>query len=1151
MNKKYNYLIEYIKNNKDKLFEECEIFNTLKFNNIQNVDYIYFFVASDKRIEHLIDSEQVKSINSFTTNDYEEVQTNYPINTGDVYIPVISSSELPNKIVFRNVNKFYALQIARLPSNYWKLNPAINNYNTLIKNSINKNDIFEFINIDNITEDIFNDSTDYLVNNVDLKDTVLINTHTGKISNQTSFTDITWVDLELQEHNKAVREVVAGGSIEYPTADVQSKIYANKSIQKIINVRNNGAFTNTYAYTANTIYKPYVFDISDMDWYSWMNFINNQYDNGVLVTEYGKNIKNLYNIYEQKYIDTFLYPKVVFGNIPYYQMPNMVQIDPLWKDIVNKIEYLNTKCKQIGNYWYTKDTLLRVCCEHVRCDLMKTSYPKGLIIREEGQEICGNCCELIGNYNDDNAFIEGMTDMKVEENINYKWRNNQDDKSAELSWKNIQSYIEAIDPLFVENTTYVNKFIKMYHEKDYFKLFKKYSHSEFNYKLFIQDIHNVVRSMIVSRDINNYKNKFREIVCKYINNDYIINQIFKITQDNNLVKYLQENSTNINELQNAYYQISDKNIKSLLLIAISTCKIIDIITEKCSTYFAYELKTKQQLRLTVITNFLKNIVKKSERFIKLLSVCIVVVQIKCEASGLNEYSFDFNDINWNILFKNDNEINDQTIKDSQRDIILNLHSFENNPNGYFMCLYLNTNNIYQYLSNNTVVTWIINFFKTVSPKLKITVSLNGKKLEYNNSVLKYQQKIINGYYKLLTDKNLPILVNTNNLIVNKVIDSITCPDILTRKFESNKSFQELCKSQFPTVDEYFIDKQQNNIIFNEDTKLKQYYYMDIIKDIDETFIKPLENSLFNNVPVTEEIMQEPSTYFNNKIDQWFENIKDVTKTSSEFTDYVNLINQYTIPNTCKQVYEKLRDLANEIEIGINNVESLIEPLRLIPVNDKPVDNYKQIYNNVNRINRNQNQQNIINTYINIFANLIQWYMICIFAEDVISMNNVQCINKYNIIRNTIDNFHNYIFVNNIPYTLLKHKYTNDRNLIKQFIQEFFYYNNIPIDILQIFFKDLRINTQLFISPDAYIDSNIKIKRYIKRAKNLTDYLQNQEIDLQDLDEEEQGNERPTRKVDNDNIDYLHLPEIDLEQLTQNELIGGEIDDFTIDDEAMY
>lgn len=1150
MNKKYNYLIEYIKNNKDKPFEECEIFNTLKFNNIQNVDYIYFFVASDKRKEYIIDSENIQSINSFTTNDYEEVQTNYPINTGDVYIPVISSSELPNKIVFRNVNKFYALQIARLPSNYWKLNPAINNYNILIKNSINKNDIFEYIDIDNITEDIFNDSTDYPVNNVDLKDTVLINTHTGKISNQTNFTDITWVDLELQEHNKAVREVVAGGSIEYPTANIQSKIYANKSIQKVINVRNNGAYTNTYAYTANTIYKPYVFDISNMDWYSWMNFINNQYDNGVLVSEYGKNIKNLYNIYEQKYIDTFLYPKVVFGNIPYYQMPNMVQIDPLWKDVINKIEYLSKNCKKIGKYWYTKDTLLRVCCEHVRCDLMKIPYPKGLIIREEGQEICGNCCELIGNYNDDNAFVEGMTDMKVEENINYKWRNNQDDISAEYSWKNIQSYIEAIDPSFVDNTTYVNKFIQMYHEKEYFKLFKKYSHTEFNYNSFIKDIQNVAINMVNLHDVRDYKNKFREIVCKYINNDYIINQIFKITQDNNLVKYLQKNSTNINELQKAYYKQSDKNIKSLLSIAISTCKIIDIITDKCSTYFRYELRTSV-FKPYVVTNFLKNIVNKSKRFIKLLSVCIVVIQIKCEASGLNEYSFDFNDINWNILFKKDNEYNELTVKDSQRDVILNLHSFENNPNGHFMCLYLNTNNIYQYLSNNTVVTWINNFFKVVSPKLKITVSLNGKKLEYNNPVFKYQQSAINGYYKVLSDNNLPILANTNNLIVNKVIESITCPDILTRKFDSNKSFQELCKSQFPTVKEYFIDKQQNNIIFNEDTKLIQYYYMDIIKDIDETFIKPLENSLFNNDPVTKEIMQEPSIWFDKRNSQWIENIKNVTKTSSEFTNYVNLINQYTIPNVCKQVYEKLRDLANEIEVGINNVESLIEKLILIPVNDKPNDNYIQTYNNINPVNRNPNQQNKIDAYVNIFAKLIQWYMICIFAENVTSMNNVKCINKYNIIHNTIDNFHNFIFVNNIPYTLLKHKYTTDDKLITQFIYEFFYYNNIPIDNLKIFFKDLRINTQLFISPDAYIDSNIKIKRYITRVNNLNDYLKNQEIDLQDLDEEEQGNERPKRRIDNDNIDYLHLPEIDLEQLTQNELIGGEIDDFTIDDEAMY
>ena len=1158
MNKKYNYLIEYLQNNINKSFEDCEIFDYQKFSIGQNVDYIYFFVISDQRKEYIIDSENIQSIDSFTTNEYEEIETNYPIYTGEqTYIPVISSSELPN-IVFRNVNKFYALRIAKLPIKYWKIDPAINNYNKLIKNTINNNDIFEYIEFENINENIFNDSIDYSMNNVDLKDTVLINTHTGKISNQTLFTDITWTDLELQEHNKAVREVIEGGSIEYPTAEQQNNnIISNESIQRIINSKNDNAYTNTYARTSHTIYNPYVFNISGLNWYSWMNFINNQYDNGVLITEYSKNIKNLYNIYASKYINTFIYPKIVFKDIPYYQIPNIVHEDPVWKNTENKIEYLYRNCRQIGNYWYTNDTLLQVCCEHVRCELMKTPYPKGLIIREEGQEICGNCCELIGNYNDDNAFVEGMNEINTEGSINYKWRDNQDIKSAEYSWNNLKSYIEAIDPTFINNITFVNRFIQIYHNHDYNKKYLKYGKSQFDYKAFNKSIIDTIIYMYNKKELINSKNIFRQAVSKYINNDFIIKKIREIRNDEQYIIYLQENNTNINVLQKLYKESNDTNIKNLLAIAITNCKVINIITEKCDKYFKYEIRTaqrnKRSVNLSVITNFFKNITKKSQRFIKLLSVIVVVIKIKCEASKLNEYSFDFNDINWNILFKKDNEYNELTVKDSQRDILFNLHSFENNPNGRFICMYLNTNNINEYISNSSIVTWINKFFNAISPNIKITISHKGKKISYNNSVFEKQQLLIDTYYDELSKNNFPLLANTNNIIVNNVVDIITCPDILTRKFNSKMSFQQLCKSDFPTADEYLIDKRNNNIIFNEDTKLMQFYYIDIIKDINDNFIKPLEDALFNNIPTNKDRLIDPSTYFNEKFNEWLIFIKTVTSSSANFTNYNNYLQNLIIPNECEQTYEQIRDFVNEVEVGINNLEKLIESLNLIIVNDKPNENYKQLYNNINPFNYNQNQRFYVDVKIQICRRLIQWYMICIFAENIMYINNIVGINKYIILRNSIDNFHNYIFTNKIPYTIIKYNCTNDEKLIDMFINEFFNYNNMfnNIDILQVFFKDLRINTQLFISPDNYIDSNVKTKRYIKRAGNLRDFIENQELDLQELDNEEQGNERPKRNVNNDNIDFLHLPEIELEVLTQNELIGGEIDDMYIDDEDMY
>ena len=1138
MNKKYNYLIDYLTSNINKKFDECTVFETLKFSLEQNVDYLYFFIANDEPIKYTIDPENPKAIEVFETSDYNEIETDYPIVT-DRFIPVISSFSLKNKsIIFRNVNHFYIAGIARVPLEYWRLNPAINNYQTLLKNSIKHTDIFTIYNIpDDIgsLKEVF--TTDISTVNGDLEPTILINTHTGKIANKSPFTDITWVDLDLVNHNEIVRATEYIGSIEYATAPPQkNNMLSSETIKKIINATIDGAYTNTYARTAHNIYNPYIYNFNSMSWYSWINFINNQYDNGVLVTEHIKNIRNVYTIYEQKYIDTYNYPKKLFKKIPYYQVPNIVREDPEWKNVPydRKIKYLNDNCKKIKYNWYTKDTLLYVCCEHTYCNLLKNPYPKGLIIRENGQEICKNCGEILGNYDDENAFIEGMTEITSEQSINYTWRDKQDEKVAKKSWDELSKLVEAVDPSFVNNTTFVNKFIQMYHNKNYVKTYSKYNKSQFNFDKF--DIS--MKQYIKNNGINNLNTAIPAIILQYINNDYIVKIINKEYPD--IANEVDKVKNNEKELLNIYNQQQDPNIKSLLSIAISTIKAIKIITKKYIQYIQYESQTARNqhrnFRLNIISNFFKNIFKKSNRFFKLLTVMLTIAKIK---STSNEYVFDFNAINWTTLFRHENEFNEMIAKDSQKYVVLNLYSFENNPEGRFIPLYLSTNNIEEYLSNISIVNWINKFFAIVSPDFKIRITLQEKKIEYNNSVFERQQELISQCYEQL--RNEPLINNVNGVIINKVINAITCPDILTRKFNSKKSFQQLCKSKFPTNDEYFKEKQKSNIIFNVNNKLIQYYYIDIVQWINKSFIQPLESILFDNENASNNILQEPS--IDNEL-QRIMNLKNIILVAKN--SYDELIQKINIPNECNKLYNGIRDLIGSIEVGINTMEKLYDNLQLILDETKPINNYTQQYDNINGHSIN----NKTNTFMQVSVRLIEWYMMCIFAEDIISINNVACINKYNILNNSINNFYNFIFVNNITYNLIKNKcYTTDE-LINQFVYEFFVYNNLSVDILREFFKNLRMNTQLFISPDHYIDSNIKTKRYIKRANNLKEYLNQQELDLEDLDTEERGSKRRV-KVDNDTTDFLHLPEVELEPLTQNELIGGEIDNFTIDDEDMY
>lgn len=84
MNQKYNYLQNYLNENVDKTLDSCSVFDVDKFDLEQNVDYIYFFIANCKPVVYDKDIEEVFQIKEFKTNDYEDIQTSYPVDRKSV-----------------------------------------------------------------------------------------------------------------------------------------------------------------------------------------------------------------------------------------------------------------------------------------------------------------------------------------------------------------------------------------------------------------------------------------------------------------------------------------------------------------------------------------------------------------------------------------------------------------------------------------------------------------------------------------------------------------------------------------------------------------------------------------------------------------------------------------------------------------------------------------------------------------------------------------------------------------------------------------------------------------------------------------------------------------------------------------------------------
>lgn len=1162
-NQKYDYLLNYLQKNYSKSLDECSVFDFHKFSLMQNVDYLYFFVANCERIKYDKDPDApAQIVTKIETNDYRDIVTQYPFVINQ-HIPVVTP-----KFELRNIDRFYALGLLKVPATYWKENPAYDNYAILLQNLRDHYQEFEQIvfseDFKNLSS-VFTDITYISTRNTDLESTVLINTHKGKVHPKAPvvFTSIAFVDLDLFDHFRAMQQVNQSYNIyAIPTAEPQeNNIKSGESIRNIITLKRNNAYANNYGRIAHNVYNPYVYNLNEMTWYDWINFINNQYDGGILATEYGKNLARTYNTYKMKYINTWNYPSMMFTMMPLTNMPKVVRDDPNWSTlatVVDKVKYLKDVGKQIKYNWYNKNTLAYICCEHTRCAMLKHTYPKGLIIRNDGQEICKNCGEVIGNYNDDNAFVEGMDAIDADATINYKWRQDQKEEEAKRSWDELSVLVNAVDPTFLSNIPLVNRFIQEYHNKDYYKRFAKYKTSPLKknkelFKSFLATIDKVTQDLVLEGNKNSNKiesshiaEEYFKAIVSHINNTNVVSAIEEQTQQN-----ITEISMNVKELIDYYNSTQNLLVKNLVIKAITTAQAVQTISRLCTKFFLYQYGTARRNDIpyfaAVVTNFTRNIFKKSKRFYNMMMVMYTIAKVKASANNIQEITFDFNDINWSAMFVH-TITEGYYIKDTQSKTVLNLSSF--NPDdklGDFYVLNLKVNTEDEYYSNISIVDWINNLFTIISQTEKsnihVTMVMSERRIQYDNDALKYQQQMIDYCYSQLGD--VPLLNNVNNIITNKVIDSITCPDILTRQFDPKMSFKELLHSKFPSVNEYLADKHKNNIVFNPINKLLEYYHIDIITWIDNNFIIPLSLYISNNIVPEPQKLETPS------IDvpvQSFRNLLEVLSIAK--TTYNKLINKIQLPNGCQEKRDFIRHLGDNILVNINTLEKLQGDLSLHAVNNIPTPNYTVTYNNLRPVKQPRNSTSKV--FSKITRLIIGWYMLCLVADYNDFRYDKPLYDRcksFNILKNSFDNFHNYIFVNKISYNIIETPvYTYDK-LVDRIIDEMFVFNDVKGEMILTFLYDLRINTQLFISPDNYTDAVVKTQRIINRVNNMTGIpMDIHERELQDMDEEERGEGMVQQPIDNPDI--LTMAGIELEEVTQNEIMGEIENDIEIT-EDMY
>lgn len=1080
MNVKYNYLYEYLINNNNE-----EPFNIDKFNLYSNsVDYLYFFVCNAEKKEYNVDvssknskissrrrgrknkkdeeeeEEELILATELINDSFIEIENDYYIKINR-FIPVIAIVE--NKYVFRNLDAFYIKGFIKVPIEYFKNNPAINNYSKLVRNITNSTN-FDFIDITTfLDEQSLGNNYNYSENDYTFNNNILFNNWIG-LSNKTNNNnyDVEWVKLNFNQITQNVIMYTAQPVNMYDTniKNIQSKIEFNY----VINEKNeNNQYKNNIAKIAHNYYMPYCFNFNNMNAYSWINFISNQYDYGVFITEDNQiNFIENWNNLKNKYFDTFGYPKIkIQRNIS----TKFLQEDPKWKTVEDKISYLKD-CIKIGNKYYTKNYYY-VCCDH-EYKKLHGKYYQNMIIKVDNQEICKYCGELLGNYNDEKVFAEGMSEFdKVK--INYKWNNKVTEKRAKESWNNLSSMIDAIDNKFSMDNNNVNKFIQMYHNT-YEKIIKEHSYNK-NNNLF-EKIKQIYLSLYRNtNDINILTNQITNTFIQDIYGDKI-----NETSENSMIciaKLKRMISKYISMYYKKYVEYTNKAKEAMR-------------RNKKDLAIAYEEKAK--IDPDKIFNFMNLIQKRSNNFIKMITIAYIIGIIYG-----NNHVINFSDMNWSVIMGNTYSENiEKTTIILLNDDILDLSIFNTLDN--------NKTTI------NHVIEYINNYFKSLGGGVSVNILTD---VVDNINIDKITQQEIKLRQNKVSD-------------IPYVLDSFTCYDILTRKFNSNmKSLQEFAHAKYPTQSEYINDKYTNNIAkyFNSLKRITHFNYTSFIHEINN-YIKRYENILFNGV-LNDETYEMPSAdNFNNEM-------KNIEKLA--------IITKKTILNfekKCIQNNIKYNKMSDYILIGIDDIMNKFD-LFLNNIDDDNNTNYEYTFNIINKKEKKDNALEINKRLCDI---IIRSYLLCTSIEEV---------NIFNILNTCIDNFYLNLIENNINYTFIKNISANDiESLINKFITEFFDYNTLPNNNLKFFFNELKKHTQLFITPDYYLEGNTKIKRILTKIN--TD--EEREIELKEMDREENGIEK---FIDFDKLDFVNFGSDIVEKVDQNELIGGEIEDDLIIDEDAY
>lgn len=1070
MNVIYNYLSQYIRNpNKDEPFD-IDKFN-LYANSVD--DYLYFFVCNVEKIDYNKKEEENDQENDFADelkNEYfNEIPNGYFIKINR-FIPVLAifNDKYGNPhYVWRNIDSFFIKGFIRVPLGYFKSNPAINNYSKLVRN-ISKG-IFDYIDIEtflNNKELVDNryqyaEKNDYIFNN-----NILFNKWIG-LSNKVNDDnyDVEWVKLNVKQitDNVITYKQKTDNVLRYEQNTSSYQIIYDNNIKNIdslidykpvINSTNDqGQYTNI-AKIAHKYYMPYCYDFNNtMNTYSWINFINNQYDYGIFITEdnYYNFIENWNNL-RDKYFSIFGYPKI---NIQKNIITKYLQNDPNWKNVKDKKAYLKN-CIKIGNKYYTQNYYY-VCCEH-EYKKLHGEYYDNMIIRENNQEICKYCGELLGDYNDERVFNEAMNEITNEITINYKWNNKISENKAKQIWDHdLVPYIKCIDNNFLTNNMNVNKFIQIYNNKYKSIIYNQQYKDDYLFDTMI-DI------FLKEYDRNN----------KTLNNQLVINIVNKFINEKYKNYQLNDSENNKNIIMNKLYNILQKYIFMYYKQALDT-KFFD---------------TKKAL------SFMKLIQRRTNKFIKFIVIAYVIGIIYG-----NNHEFNYYNLDWKIIIGNSySEAQDKTTIIFPNDDMLDLSIYDIDENG---------NNTREHL-----IKYINNFFEKLGGGVSINI-LSDSTLDYKSIDKIYEQEKIIKQHKISE--------------YTYVFDSFTCPTILTRKFNSNaNSLHELTHATYPNYNEYIQDKYENNIAkyFNSLERIKQFNYISLIKEIN-SHIKLYEKLIYDDAIIDNVELRMPSVKkFNNQMKM----IKDMSiRTKNTVLNIKNNCN-----NDNKIKYNKMVDF---ILTGIDDVTKQYKIFNMYKLENVNDIQYEDPYSNIKQVNR-KGKEAIIKLRKQIINIVILSYLLC---------TSIESVNEYNILNTCIDNFYMHLIEKGIKYTYIKNSNDYDvSSLIEKFITEFFDYNNINYNELRYFFRELKKHTQLFITPDYYLDGNTKIKRIIQRLKANEELEREREIELKEMDVEEKGVQQ---YIDTDKIDYLNFY-TDLDVLTQNELLGGEVEnDFIIDEDA--